>query len=122
MASVGFGSSTVAAAAVAPASSSAAGRTRPRRSVLAVPAATRAGQAAAAKEEKSFGDFIFGLIFKENQLVETDPLLNKVEGGGPAPRSAIPRAKNTRGGTTGGKKPDDNGGGFNLGGLFAKKE
>ncbi|TVU44331.1 hypothetical protein EJB05_03767, partial [Eragrostis curvula] len=117
MASVGFG----VAAAVAPASSSSvAGRMRPQRSVLAVPAATRAGQAAAAKEEKSFGDFIFGLIYKENQLVETDPLLNKVE----APRSSIPRT--TRGGTTSGKKAaasnDNGGGGFNLGGLFAKKE
>ncbi|CAL4936827.1 unnamed protein product [Urochloa decumbens] len=119
MASVGFGSTM---AAVAPASSSAAGRGRPRRSVLAVPSATRAGRAP-AKEETSLADFIFGKIFKKDQLVETDPLLNKVDG---APATAASRAK-TRGGTTsGGKKPvssDDggSGGGFSLGGFFDKK-
>ncbi|CAN6286318.1 unnamed protein product [Urochloa humidicola] len=116
MASVGFGSTL---AAVAPASSSAAGRGRPRLSVLAAPAATRAGRAP-AKEETSLAEFIFGKIFKKDQLVETDPLLNKVDG---APAS---RAK-ARGGTTSGvKKPassDDggSGGGFSLGGLFDKK-
>jgi hypothetical protein len=108
MASVGFGST------VAPASSSAAGRRRPQRPVFSVPATVRGGKA--AKEEKSFGDFISGLIFRENQLLETDPLLNKVD----APRSPIPRG---RSGTTAGKKGDDNGGGgFSLGGLFAKKD
>ncbi|XP_062212888.1 uncharacterized protein LOC133913688 [Phragmites australis] len=121
MASVGFGRTV---AAVAPASSSAAGRRRPQRSVLAVPAATRGGQAA-AKEEKSLGDFIFGVIFKKDQLVETDPLLNKVEGAPSAGSTAVSRAK-ARGGTVAGKKAagsDDggSGGGFNFGGLFAKK-
>jgi len=111
MASVGFGSTV---AAVAPAPSSAAGRSRPRRSALAVPAATR-GSPAPAKEEKSLVDFIFGAIFKKDQLVETDPLLNKVDGAPP------------RGGTTaGGKKAaaSDDGGsglGFNIGGLFDRK-
>ncbi|TKV90421.1 hypothetical protein SEVIR_9G027700v4 [Setaria viridis] len=121
MASVGFGSTV---AAVAPASSSAAAaRRRPRRSVLAVPAATR-GSPAPAKEEKSLVDFIFSSIFKKDQLVETDPLLNKVDG---APAAAS-RAKPRGGTTSGGKKPasssDDggSGGGFNLGGLFAKKD
>jgi hypothetical protein len=118
MASVGFGSTV---ATVAPASSSAAGRRRPQRPVFSVPATVRGGKAAAAaKEEKSFGDFIRGLIFRENQLLETDPLLNKVD----APRSPIPRG---RSGTTAGKKgaassDDSGGGGFSLGGLFAKKD
>ncbi|CAL4919890.1 unnamed protein product [Urochloa decumbens] len=120
MASVAFGSTV---AAVAPASSSAAGRGRPRRSVLAVPAATRAGRAPAAKEETSLAEFIFGKIFKKDQLVETDPLLNKVDG---APAAAASRAKTRTGTTSGGKKPassDDggSGGGFSLGGFFDKK-
>ena len=120
MASVAFGSTV--AAAVAPTS----GRTRPaRRSVLAVqPAATRGGPAP-AKEEKGFGETILGFIFKKDQLVETDPLLNKVGG---APAAASSRAKPPPQGaaTTAGKKAaggDDGGssGGFNLGGFFAKK-
>uniref|UniRef100_A0A0D3FQV2 Uncharacterized protein n=1 Tax=Oryza barthii TaxID=65489 RepID=A0A0D3FQV2_9ORYZ len=75
MASVGFGS-RVAAAGVAPsASSSSAGRRRPSRVAMAV-GATR-GKPAPAEEEKSLADFIFGFIFKKDQLVETDPLLNK---------------------------------------------
>ncbi|WVZ61122.1 hypothetical protein U9M48_011042 [Paspalum notatum var. saurae] len=115
MASVGFGSTV---AAVAPASSTAVGRRR--RSVVAAPppAATR-GSPAPAKEEKSITDFILGSIFKKDQLVETDPLLNKVGGGAPS---------KARGGTTaGGKKAaaaassGDGGGGFSFGGLFAKK-
>lgn len=119
MASVGFGSTV---AAVAPASSSPAGRGRPRRSVLAVPAATR-GSPAPAKKEKSLGDFIFGSIFKKDQLVETDPLLNKVEATG---TTAGSRAKGRSGTTAGGKKPASSedggsGGGFSLAGLFDRK-
>lgn len=122
MASVAFGSTV--AAAVAPTS----GRTRPaRRSVLPVPPAATRGGPAPAKEEKGLGEIIFGFIFKKDQLVETDPLLNKVDG---APAAAS-RAKPTPRGaaTTAGKKAaasDDggSGGGFNLGalgGFFAKK-
>ncbi|KAL6638179.1 hypothetical protein ACP70R_025751 [Stipagrostis hirtigluma subsp. patula] len=122
MASVGFGSTV---AAVAPASSSPGRgrRSRPARVAMA-PAATRGGKAAAPKEEKSLADFIFGAIFKKDQLlVETDPLLNKVDGA-PAGGTSGTRGK-TRGGTTGGVKKaaagGDDDGGFNLGGLFAKK-
>ncbi|KAF0912285.1 hypothetical protein E2562_013966 [Oryza meyeriana var. granulata] len=112
MASVGFGSRV--AAAVAPASS---GRRRPSRVAMVV-AATR-GQPAPAEEEKSLADFIFGAIFKKDQLVETDPLLNKVDG---APSSGSTGSRTT----AGRKKPaagadEEGGGGFNLGGLFAKK-
>lgn len=85
--------------------------------MLATPPAATRGSPAPPKEEKSLADFIFGAIFKKDQLVETDPLLNKVGG-------AAPPASKARGGTTsGGKKAaastDD--GGFNFGGLFAKK-
>jgi len=122
MASVGFGSTV---APVAPASSSAAGRSRGRRSVLAVPAATR-GSPAPAKEEKSLVDFIFGAIFKKDQLVETDPLLNKIDGapvrGGTASSSAKARGGTTAGGKKAATSDDDGGGlGFNIGGLFDKK-
>ena len=119
MASVGFGSSV---AAVAPALST-AGRTslRPQRTRLAVPAATR-GTPAPAKKEKSILDFIVSAIVKDEQeFIETNPLLNKVDG--PAP-SAGGTASRKAGGTTSGKKPaagSEGGGGFNLGGLFAKK-
>ncbi|XP_062214101.1 uncharacterized protein LOC133915101 [Phragmites australis] len=121
MASLGFGSTV---AAVAPASSS-PGRGRRPRPMVALPAATRGGQAA-TKEEKSLADFIFGAIFKKDQLVETDPLLNKVDGAPSAGTTVSSRAK-ARGGTTAGARKaagDDDGGsggGFNLGGLFAKK-
>jgi hypothetical protein len=117
MASVGFGSSV---AAVAPASSTAAGRTGLRRTRVAVPAATR-GTPAPAKKEKGILDFIVSAIVKDEQeFIETNPLLNKVDG--PAP-SAGGTASRKAGGTTS-KKPaadSEGGGGFNLGGLFAKK-
>ncbi|XP_051177350.1 uncharacterized protein [Lolium perenne] len=118
MASVGFGSSV---AAVAPASSTAAaGRTSlPRRSRLAVPAATR-GTPAPAKKEKSILDFIVSAIVKDEQeFIETNPLLNKVDG--PPPKASGTVSK--KAGGTMSKKPaaEEGGGGFNLGGLFAKK-
>ncbi|KAL5211025.1 hypothetical protein ABZP36_006648 [Zizania latifolia] len=122
MAYVGFGSSVVAVAPAA-AASTAAGRRRRTRLPMVAPAAATRGQPA-AKEEKSLGDFIFGAIFKENQLLETDPLLNKVDG---APSSGSTVSRKAAGTTSGRKKPaasaDDegSGGGFNLGGLFAKK-
>ena len=123
MASVAFGSTV--AAAVAPTS----GRTRPaRRSVLAVPPAATRGGPAPAKEEKGLGEIILGFIFKKDQLLETDPLLNKV-GGAPAASSSLAKPPPRGAATTAGKKAaggDDDGssGGFNLGGLggfFAKK-
>ncbi|PWZ56290.1 hypothetical protein Zm00014a_019853 [Zea mays] len=115
MASLAFGS-TVAAAVAAT-----SGRTRPaRRSVLVVPPAASRGGPAPAKEEKGLGETIFGFIFKKDQLVETDPLLNKV---GAAPAAAS-RAKTTAGKKAAGGDDSGSGGGFNLGGLgglFAKK-
>uniref|UniRef100_A0ACD5WFJ1 Uncharacterized protein n=1 Tax=Avena sativa TaxID=4498 RepID=A0ACD5WFJ1_AVESA len=118
MASVGFGSSV---AAIAPASSTAAGRSGPRRTRLAMPAATR-GTPAPAKKEKGILDFIVSAIVKDEQeFIETNPLLNKVDG--PAASTTGTASRKAAGGTTS-KKPaaeEGGGGGFNLGGLFAKK-
>ncbi|XP_059626507.1 uncharacterized protein LOC132269360 [Cornus florida] len=90
--------------------------------VLFSPAATprRVFAASAAKssvgssEEKGLWDWIIGGLQKEDQLLETDPILKKVE--------------DKSGGTTGRKnsvavpQPKKNGGGFGgFGGLFAKK-
>ncbi|MED6158944.1 hypothetical protein PIB30_037672 [Stylosanthes scabra] len=75
-------------------------------------AATAAKGAGGSKEEKGLLDWILGGLQKEDQLLETDPILNKVEG-------------KTTGGTTGGRRnsvavPPKKKGGF--GGLFAKNE
>uniref|UniRef100_A0A0E0KKY7 Uncharacterized protein n=1 Tax=Oryza punctata TaxID=4537 RepID=A0A0E0KKY7_ORYPU len=114
MASVGFGS-RVAAAAVAPASS----RRRPSRVAMVVVGATR-GQPAPAEEEKSIADFIFGAIFKKDQLVETDPLLNKVDGAPPS-GSTVSRKPPAKKPAASAADEEGGGGGFNLGALFAKK-
>lgn len=73
-------------------------------------AATAAKGAGESKEEKGLLDWIIGGLQKEDQLLETDPILKKVD------------EKN--GGTTNGRKnsvavPQKKKGGF--GGLFAKK-
>ncbi|PON40968.1 Thylakoid soluble phosphoprotein TSP [Trema orientale] len=84
-------------------------------------AATAAKSAGGGKEEKGFLDWILGGLQKEDQLLETDPILKKVDdkngngvgGGGGG------------GATTRGRKnsvavPQKKKGGF--GGLFAKNE
>ncbi|PAN10232.1 hypothetical protein PAHAL_2G080500 [Panicum hallii] len=110
--SVGFG--TVAPAAASPAGRSLGRRAAHPPTARTVPAATKAVAAAAAKaEEKGLFDAIFGALYKEEQLLETDPILNKVEGRAPAPRKA---AGKPAAGQSGGS------GGFSLGGLFPKKE
>lgn len=73
-------------------------------------AATAAKGAGGSKEEKGFLDWILGGLQKEDQLLETDPILKKVE--------------DKNGGTTSGRNknsvavPQKKKGGF--GGLFAK--
>ncbi|KAJ7959783.1 Thylakoid soluble phosphoprotein [Quillaja saponaria] len=75
-------------------------------------AATAAKGAGGSKEEKGLWDWILGGLQKEDQLLETDPILKKVEeksGGTTSGRRdtvAVPQKKNGFGG---------------LGGLFAKK-
>ena len=73
-------------------------------------AATAAKDAGGSKEEKGLLDWILGGLQKEDQLLETDPILKKVE-------------EKSSGGTTSGRKnsvavPQKKKGGF--GGLFAK--
>jgi len=110
--SVGFGT-------VAPAAASPAGRTLGRRAArpptarVVVPVATKV--AAAKAEEKGLFDAIFGALYKEEQLLETDPILNKVEGrapAAPAPRKAAGKPAAAQSGGDGG---------FSFRGLFAKK-
>ncbi|GAB4824507.1 hypothetical protein Ancab_007383 [Ancistrocladus abbreviatus] len=71
-------------------------------------AATAAKSSGGSSEEKSLLDWILGGLQKEDQLLETDPILEKVEEKGTTSRGnnavALPKKKN---------------GGF--GGLFAKK-
>lgn len=74
-------------------------------------AATAAKGAGGSKEEKSFIDWLGGVIAKDDQLLEVDPILKKVEG-------------KSSGGTTSKNTvvvPPKKKGGFNLGGLFAKE-
>ncbi|CAN6165697.1 unnamed protein product [Urochloa humidicola] len=112
--SVGFGT-------VAPAvASSAAGRGLGCRSARpstarTIPAATKVVAAAAKTEEKGLFDTIFGALYKEEQLLETDPVLNKVGGKAPA---AAPAPKKAAG------KAEQSGGngGFSLAGFFNKKD
>ncbi|RLN34150.1 uncharacterized protein C2845_PM03G24360 [Panicum miliaceum] len=107
--SVGFG--TVAPAAASPAGRSIAPRAARPSTARVVPAATKVAAAAAKAEEKGLFDAIFGALYKEEQLLETDPILNKVEGKAPAPRKAAGKPAAAAGQS----------GGFSLGGLFSKK-
>ncbi|XP_028779933.1 uncharacterized protein LOC114736313 [Neltuma alba] len=81
------------------------------------PATTRVFATAAAKgagggkEEKGLLDWILGGLQKEDQLLETDPILNKVE--------EKSRGTNSGGGRNSVAMPQKKNGGF--GGLFAKK-
>lgn len=111
MASVGFGT-------VAPAvASSPAARTTSmgRPSAAHVPAATTKFVAAAAGkrvEEKGLFDTIFGALYKEEQLLETDPVLNKVGSKGKA--TTAPAAAPKKAAEEGGN------GGLSLGGFFSR--
>ncbi|XP_019431817.1 PREDICTED: uncharacterized protein LOC109338914 isoform X2 [Lupinus angustifolius] len=75
-------------------------------------AATKGSSAGSGKEEKGLVDWIIGGLVKEDQLLETDPILQGVE------------EKKGGGGTISGRKNSvavpqkKKGGGF--GGLFAK--
>ncbi|XP_020252407.1 uncharacterized protein LOC109829780 [Asparagus officinalis] len=79
------------------------------RSKVFVPKATKGG--GSVQEEKGPLDWILGSLLKEDQLLETDPILNKVEG-----KSATEGSKKS---TTSVSVPNKKKfGGF--GGLFAK--
>ena len=116
MASVGFGTVAPAVASPAARTTSLAGRRARPSSTAHVPAATKvvtAASAAKQQEEKGLFDTIFGALYKEEQLLETDPILNKVAGkaAAPAPKKAAAAAPEESGGN----------GGFSLGGFFSSK-
>lgn len=74
-------------------------------------AATAAKSSGGSKEEKGFIDWLGGVIAKDDQLLEVDPILKKVEGktGGTTSKNTVV------------VPPPKKKGGFNLGGLFAKE-
>ncbi|PNY10046.1 hypothetical protein L195_g006612 [Trifolium pratense] len=87
----------------------------PRRVFVATATKGTSG-GGSSKEEKGLWDWIVGGLAKEDQLLETDPILKKVE-------EKSSGGTTTRGGTTNGGKnsvavPQKKKGGF--GGLFAK--
>ncbi|CAN6203499.1 unnamed protein product [Urochloa humidicola] len=114
--SVGLGAVAPAVASPAAATSRLGRRSARPSTAHTIPAATKVVAAAAAKtEEKGLFDTIFGALYKEEQLLETDPVLNKVGGKAPA---AAPAPKKPAG------KAEQSGGngGFSLAGLFNKKD
>lgn len=83
-------------------------------------AATAAKSSGGSSQEKGLLDWILGGMQKEDQLLETDPILKKVEDksvgtvSGRRNSVAVPPPKT---------KPNGGAGGFGgFGGLFAKKE
>uniref|UniRef100_A0A0E0LIV9 Uncharacterized protein n=1 Tax=Oryza punctata TaxID=4537 RepID=A0A0E0LIV9_ORYPU len=123
MASVGFGTTVAPAVAAGRRLSHrrAATAAPPSSARVARPSATKSVTAAAATEEKGLFDTIFGALYKEEQLLETNPILNKVEGKAPAAPAAASRATKA-GGAPAKKAAGDGDGGFSFGGLFSKKE
>lgn len=79
--------------------------------------ATAAKGSGGSNEEKSILDFILGALQKEDQLLEIDPILKKVEGkSGTTSVSSSKKSVST-------PPPKKNSNGFGgFGGLFAKKE
>ncbi|XP_058747855.1 uncharacterized protein LOC131620720 [Vicia villosa] len=75
----------------------------PTRRRVFVARATK-GAAGGGKEEKGFLDWILGGMQKEDQLLETDPILKKVEGkNGGGTTTSGRGSKNGRGTTSGGR-------------------
>ncbi|PKA62051.1 hypothetical protein AXF42_Ash018276 [Apostasia shenzhenica] len=95
-----------------------AGRRRRRRRVVAPTGATR-NPGSSGKEEKRLLDFILGGLQKEDQLLETDPILNKVDDNGTA--STSKSGSTARVSAPNNKKKTEGTGGGVFGGLFAKK-
>ncbi|PHT44751.1 hypothetical protein CQW23_13909 [Capsicum baccatum] len=80
--------------------------------------ATSAKSSGGSNEEKSILDFFLGALTKEDQLLETDPILKKVEG-----KSAITTTVSSSKKSVSSPPPKKNSNGFGgFGGLFAKKE
>lgn len=83
-------------------------------------AATAAKSSGGSSEEKGLLDWILGGLQKEDQLLETDPILQKVEGKSGGTTATVRGRKSA---AVPPPKSKTNGGGFGgFGGLFAKKE
>lgn len=109
MASLGLGFALPAAKA----GNGMTSRGRGRTSIVVAPRATKGTTSVGTgpKEEKGPFDWIIGGLYKEEQLLETDPVLNKVD--------TVPKSKPSTKSTVSAPKTDSGFGGF--GGLFAKK-
>ncbi|XP_073270421.1 uncharacterized protein [Primulina huaijiensis] len=84
-----------------------------QRRVVRTGATASKASGASATEEKGIFDFVLGVLAKQEQIYETDPILKKVEKknlGGTASRSSSVSVP-----------PEDKKGGFDFGGLFSKK-
>uniref|UniRef100_A0A0E0AHK8 Uncharacterized protein n=1 Tax=Oryza glumipatula TaxID=40148 RepID=A0A0E0AHK8_9ORYZ len=119
MASVGFGTTVAPAVAAGRRLSHRRAAAAPPSARVARPSATKSVTAAAATEKGLF-DAIFGALYKEEQLLETDPILNKVEEKAPAAASRATKAGGAPAKKAAGDGDGD--GGFSFGGLFSKKE
>ncbi|XP_069155587.1 uncharacterized protein [Solanum lycopersicum] len=81
-------------------------------------AATASKSSGGSTEEKSLLDFILGALQKQDQLLETDPLLKKVED-----KSVSTTSSGRKNSVAVPPKKNSNGGGFaGFGGLFNKKD
>ncbi|KAF3334590.1 Thylakoid soluble phosphoprotein TSP9 [Carex littledalei] len=112
MASLGLGFALPAAKAGNGMTSRGRGR-KQTTSVVVAPRATKGTTSVGAgpKEEKGLFDWIISGLQKDDQLLETDPILNKVD--------TVPKSKPATKSPVSAPKTDGGFGGF--GGLFAKK-
>ncbi|KAK4717687.1 hypothetical protein R3W88_016025 [Solanum pinnatisectum] len=89
--------------------------TTTQRRIVYTRATSTKSSGGGSSEEKSILDFVLGALQKEDQLLETDPIMKKVEG-----RSGTTTSFNKKSVSIPPPKKDSNGfGGF--GSLFAKK-
>ena len=88
-----------------------------QRRVVVYTKATSAKSSGGSSEEKSILDFVLGAITKEDQLLETDPILKKVEG-----KSTGTTTISSKKSVSSPPKKNSDGGFGGFGGLFAKKE
>ncbi|OVA17650.1 Thylakoid soluble phosphoprotein TSP9 [Macleaya cordata] len=87
--------------------------------VFAAKATNKSSSGGGSKEEKGFMDWILGGLQKEDQLLETDPILKKVEAGDK--NNGGPTTRNNKKNSVSVPQQKKSGGFGGFGGLFAKK-